>query len=169
MILTVESICGLESRPVMLKLRWMNCVWLLIPVLGWNAIFSSKLAHLAFEYDEAVPKWVLLTENIFRAVVMIVPLMMPLRWDSPQATIGIIVYLIGLVVYFTTWLPLVYAPDSAWSNSLAGFLAPAYTPLLWLTGIGMISNWWPYSLISFVFVGVHVGHWWQVYAVVTKK
>jgi hypothetical protein len=62
-----------------------------------------------------------------------------------------------------------YSPDSAWSNSLAGFLASAYTPLLWLIEIGLISGWWPYQVLSMVFVGVHIGHWWQVYGLVMRK
>ncbi len=37
----------------MLKLQWLNCLWLLAPILAWNAAFSSKLAHPAFEFDEA--------------------------------------------------------------------------------------------------------------------
>ena len=153
----------------MLKLQWMNCFWLLIPVLAWNARFSSKLAHPAFEFDTAVSKWVLLLENLLRASVMILPLLMPLRWDTEQAKIGIILYLIGLLVYFASWLPLMYSPDSAWSNSLAGFLAPAYTPLLWLFGIGLIGGWWPYLVLSTLFIGVHVSHWRQVYKNVLRE
>ena len=114
----------------MLKLQWLNCFWLIIPILAWNAAFSSKLAHSAFEFDEAVPRWVLMLENMVRGAVMILPLLMPLHWDTPQSKIGIAVYLVGLVVYFTSWVPLMVAPASSCSNSLIGFLAPAYTPLL---------------------------------------
>ncbi|MFC1996709.1 hypothetical protein ACFLXI_03755 [Chloroflexota bacterium] len=72
---------------------------------------------------------------------MILPLLMPLHWDTPQAIAGIVVYLIGLLVYFASWLPLKFSPDSIWSNSLSGFLAPAYTPLFWLIGITLIGGW----------------------------
>jgi hypothetical protein len=147
----------------MLKLQWLNCLWLLIPILAWNAIFSSKLAHPAFEFDEAVPRWVLLLENLLRFAVFVLPLLMPLRWDTAQSKIGIVVYAMGLLIYFASWVPLMVAPESAWSNSLFGFLAPAYTPLIWLIGMGLIGGWWPYLILSLVFVGVHVGHWWQVY------
>ena len=147
----------------MLKLQWLNCLWLLIPVLAWNAAFASRLAHPAFEFDEAVPRWVLVLENVLRIAVMALPIVMPLRWDSPNNQIGIVVYLVGLVVYFASWIPLMVAPDSAWSNSLLGFLAPAYTPLLWLVGIGLIGGWWPYLVLALIFVGVHVAHWSQVY------
>ena len=147
----------------MLKFQWLNCLWLLTPILGWNAIFSSKLAHPAFGFDEAVPRWVLLLENLLRFAVFVLPLLMPLRWDTAQSKIGIVVYAMGLLIYFASWVPLMVAPESAWSNSLFGFLAPAYTPLIWLIGVGLIGGWWPYLILSLVFVGVHVGHWWQVY------
>ena len=114
----------------MLKLQWLNCIWLLVPILAWNAAFSSKLAHPAFEFDEAVPKSVLLLENLLRVAVMVLPLLMPLRWGTLQSEVGIAFYIMGVLVYFASWIPLMVAPDSAWSNSLAGFLAPAYTPLL---------------------------------------
>jgi hypothetical protein len=147
----------------MLKLQWLNCLWLLIPILAWNAIFSSKLAHPAFEFDEAAPRWVLLLENLLRFVVFVLPLFMPLRWDTAQSKLGTVVYVIGVLVYFASWIPLMIAPESGWSNSLFGFLAPAYTPLIWLIGMGLMGGWWPYLILSVVFVGVHMGHWWQVY------
>lgn len=153
----------------MLKLQWLNCFWLLIPILAWNLVFSSKLAHPAFNHDETVPKLVLRVENVLRVGVMILPLLMPLRWDTPLSKLGINTYLIGLSIYFASWIPLMYAPNSAWSNNLAGFLTPAYTPLLWLVGIGLIAGWWPYLALSVVFVGVHIWHWGQVYALVMRK
>ena len=153
----------------MLKLQWLNCLWLLIPVLVWNAAFSSKLAHPAFKHDEAVPKWVLSLENVLRGAVMILPLLMPLRWDTLHSKVGIAVYLVGMVVYFASWIPLMVAPESAWSNSVLGFLAPAYTPLVWLVGMGLIGGWWLYLALSVVFVAVHIGHWGQVYTLVMKN
>ena len=150
----------------MLKLQWLNCLWLLMPILAWNIIFSSQLAHPAFKFDAAVPQWVLLLENVLRAAVMILPFFMSLRWDTTTSKVGIAIYLIGLILYFASWIPLMVAPESAWSNSLPGFLAPAYTPLIWLVGIGLIGGGWPYLILSVIFVGVHIGHWWQVYAFV---
>ena len=152
----------------MLKPRWINCFWLLIPVLAWNAVFSAKLAHPAFNFDDVVPGWVLLLENLLRAAVMLLPLLMPVRWDAPFAKIGIVVYLLGLLLYFASWIPLMVMPTSVWSISAAGFLAPAYIPLLWLVGIGFIGGWWPYLAISVIFVGVHVSHWGQVFFLVAR-
>ena len=148
---------------MMLKLQWLNCFWLLIPILAWNGVFSAKLAHPAFKLDEAVPGWILILENLLRIATMLLPLFMPLRWDTAQSKLGIAIYLLGLVVYFVSWIPLMVVPSSAWSNSPLGFLAPAYTPLLWLAGMGLIAGWWPYLVLSAAFVGVHLVHWSQIY------
>ena len=55
-------------------------------------------------------------------------------------------YALGVLVYFASWLPLIYASDAAWSKSAAGLLAPAYTPLICLTGIALIGGSRPYAL-----------------------
>ena len=149
-----------------MKLRWLNGFLLLIPILAWNVIFSGKLAHPAFEHDEDVSQWLLILENLLRMAVMVLPLFLPMKWDTAQNKIGWVVYGVGVLLYFATWIPLMMEPDSAWSNSLLGFTAPASTPLLWLLGIGLIGGCWPYVGLSVVFVAIHVGHWMQVLSIV---
>jgi hypothetical protein len=34
----------------------------------------------------------------------------------------------------------IYFPQSAWSQSVFGFMAPAYTTIIWLVGIGLIGQ-----------------------------
>jgi hypothetical protein len=63
-----------------------------------------------------------------------------------------------VLIYFASWLPLIYARETAWSKSAAGLLAPAYTPLIWLAGIALVGGSWPYALASLLFVGLHVYH-----------
>ncbi len=94
--------------------------------------------------------------------VFIVPLCLTLKWDTLQRKIGWGLYIAGILVYFASWIPLMVYPDSAWSNSLIGFTAPAFTPLIWLAGIGLMGGWRPYLGLSVVFVGVHLWHWSQV-------
>ncbi len=35
---------------------------------------------------------------------------------------------------------LIHMPDSLWSQSIVGFAAPAYTPVLWLVGISWMAD-----------------------------
>ena len=97
-------------------------------------------------------------KQALRVAVFLWPLLLPLRWRDQQSRAGLAVYALGLLIYCAAWLPLIYLPEAAWSQSAAGLLAPAYTPLIWLAGIALIGGSWPYALLSLLFVGVHVYH-----------
>ena len=77
-------------------------------------------------------------------------------------------YLAGVLIYIAAWGLLILAPDSSLARTPAAFLAPAYTPLLWLAGIALVGDrlfasriswrWWIYLVLSALFVAFHVGH-----------
>jgi hypothetical protein len=92
---------------------------------------------------------------------------MPLRIETQSQQLGLWLYIAGTAVYFISWLAQMYFPQSAWSLSVWGFLAPAYTPLIWLVGIGLIGSTlyfsspyrsWMYIVASVIFVGFHLSH-----------
>ena len=37
------------------KLQLMNCLWLLIHIFAWNAIFATRLPQEGFKSDAGVP------------------------------------------------------------------------------------------------------------------
>jgi hypothetical protein len=60
-----------------------------------------------------------------------------------------------------------------WAGSALGFLAPAYTPVLWFTGLALLGRrlfwggfyrWWMYLVLSLAFLAAHVTHTFIVYA-----
>jgi hypothetical protein len=68
---------------------------------------------------------------------------------------------------------LLLVPDSMWSLSPVGFLAPAYTPLIWLVGLALLGQrlywggfyrWWMYLVPVGAFLAFHLGHATLVYA-----
>ena len=76
------------------------------------------------------------------------------------------------MLYLLSWIPLMIAPESGWSTSWPGFVAPAYTPLLWLTGLGLIGRRlyvrspyqrWMYIALASGFIAFHVTHTSIVY------
>ena len=142
----------------MLKLQILNCIWLLVPIFVWNAIFATRLPQEGFQSDIGVPQVIKIAEHALRIGVFIWPLFLPLRRDNVLSQTGIILYIIGLLVYLASWLPLLYNPESMWSKSAVSLLAPAFTPLLWFSGIAIIGQSWYYGLVSILFVGVHVYH-----------
>ncbi len=80
--------------------------------------------------------------------------MIPILWGKP----GLMLYLTGSALYFASWLPLLLTPQSAWSQSAAGLLAPRLTPLLPFLGIALIGQNWVYALVSLIFILAHTWH-----------
>ena len=147
----------------------LNCFLLLIPILVWNAILAPKLpvAYQAEIFDKDIPSVVTLGENIFRTFVMFLPLLMPLSMASRSQKLGLYIFIFGMLVYFLSWIVLMAFPSGTWSMSAAGFLAPAYTPLIWLVGIGLVGTQfyfrspyqsWMYILLSIIFLSFHITH-----------
>ena len=153
-----------------------NCFWLLAPILVFNLLFATQLpaAYQINVFWKDIPKAISVPENLFRTLVMIFPLFMRLRVSTPGQKLGLGVYLAGLLCYFASWTALIAAPWSSWSMSATGFVAPAYTPIVWLTGIGMIGDelWiprvpfrsWMYWTISALFLLFHNLHAVTVYS-----
>lgn len=146
-----------------------NLGWLLVPVLLWNVALSSRLPNFfspeIFGFN--IPTFLSTTENILRIAVFALPFFAPFELATKSQKIGIAVYCIGLSTYFLSWIPLIVAPDSYWSLSALGLLAPAYTPLIWLLGIALLMQrlyfqtfykWWVYLILSIGFLAVHITH-----------
>jgi hypothetical protein len=152
----------------------LNCFILVIPIFLWNILFATSLpSGFSMEFFwKDIPPIVGTTENITRIIAFFLPLLMPLTIQTRQQRIGLGIYLAGVAIYFLSWIMQIYCPDSAWSSSVFGFLAPAYTTLIWFIGIGLIGDRLffqvPYKriiyiAISMVFVVFHTTHTYIVY------
>ena len=152
----------------------MNCMLFLLPIMAWNIIFFSKLPYLYSQevFEKNIPVLIKYGENIFRTVILILPILMPLRIETQIQKLGLFLYTAGTAVYFLSWLAQMYFPESTWSLSVFGSLAPAYTPLIWLIGIGLIGSTlyfpsfyrsWMYIASSITFVAFHLSHAFTVY------
>jgi hypothetical protein len=145
-----------------LKFHPVNCFWLILPLAIWNVLLGPGIADPHITSDANSPQWLLSVENITRIAVFALPLLMPLprgkEWQSSLVKAGLIIYIAGMVIYFASWMPLLLAPDSAWSNSSSGWLAPRLTPFLCFLGIAMIGQSWQYAVISILFIFFHTWH-----------
>jgi len=140
----------------------------------WN-VFLTKELPKAFQPEifwDDIPSFLTYGENISRIIVFILTFLMPLSILTSTQKKGLFLYISGSMLYFASWLLLIYFPDSGWCNSILGFMAPAYTPFLWLTGIGVIGNSfyfnltyrrWQFIGTSIVFLTFHNFHTLTIY------
>lgn len=135
-----------------------NCVWLVIPALLWNGIFTSRLGTADFGSEFAVPRTVLWFETIGRIVAFAGPVFLTMRLYGVAGRCGLALLLVGYALYFASWLPHLYWPSGAIALSYVGFLAPYATPLVLFVGIALIGRSWLYGIGTAIFVGAHVAH-----------
>lgn len=125
-----------------------NCFLLTVPILVWNSLLAGKLPQ-AFTQEVSgsdIPSIIIIGENISRLLLFVLAFLMPLKLESNRHFQGLALYILGLLLYFSSWILLIFFPFSAWSTSLPGFMAPAYTPIVWLLGISMIGSTYHYKL-----------------------
>ena len=146
----------------------------LLPIFIWNIFLTSKLppAYDPILFNSNIPFFIVAGENIFRSIIFLLPLFFRLNLTSSLNKKGVIIFSFGVAVYFSSWLVLIYAPNSGWSNSILGFTAPAYTPIIWLVGLSLlvesyylkcVYSKWHYILPSIAFLIFHVSHTVYVY------
>ncbi|MFH2102643.1 MAG: hypothetical protein ABIJ39_04725 [Chloroflexota bacterium] len=153
--------CGRSWRKnadTQLKLTWLSCFLLILPLLAWNLVLGPRISDPGVISDAHSPGWLLVAENLTRILVFALPLLLPLPVKDTWSKAGLIVYIARTLVYFASWLPLLLAPGSAWSNSTLGLLAPRLTPFLSLLGIALTGGAWPYGVLSAVFIFFQTWH-----------
>jgi len=157
-----------------IKKYLLNCFLLLIPLFLWNIILFDFLpkSYSPDVFWKDIPNLVGYSENILRIIVFVIPLVMVLSLKSRLQKIGLSIYFIGLILYFSSWIILIISPESNWSQSLIGFMAPAFTTIIWFIGIGLVGNKaffkFPkltliYISLSLLFVIFHSAHTYIVF------
>jgi len=151
-----------------LKIILTNGYVPLIPIIIWNYIFMSKLPLIyqtqSFNHD--IPFLITVGENIFRSVIFILPLFFKVSISESRQRKGLVVFVIGVLLYFVSWLTLVYMPASTWSDNIFVFSSPAYTPIIWLVGLSMMVercyffrySKWHYIVPAILFSIFHIYH-----------
>jgi hypothetical protein len=140
------------------EVRWLNSLWLIVPLFAWNITLAPKITLTQVVSDFYSPPWLLAAENITRIIVFAFPILLPLHVQDKLSKTGFVVYLIGTLIYFITWIPLIWAPDSIWSQNALGLLAPRLTPSLLLLRIALIGHSVIYAVVSTLFIILHTGH-----------
>jgi hypothetical protein len=119
-----------------------------------------------------IPHWLGLLENCFRILVFALPGFLYFGKRELGQPLGWYLYVGGLVIYLISYLIQVFFPLGAFSQSLVGFTAPAWSTLAFFVGIGLVCkhSWLPipwyrttYLVIVVLFLIFHVWHSGLVY------
>lgn len=155
----------MKRRDYILK----NAFLLLVPILLWNWLLMDYLPPV-YQPDifwEDIPSWIALPENMFRIAVFVLPALMIISLKSKTGKRGMSLYVVGSLLYYLSWLMVMRYPESAWSKSIIGFTAPAWTTIFWLSGIAMLGSRsilslsklnWIYAFMALSFVCFHTIH-----------
>jgi hypothetical protein len=112
-------------------------------------------------------------ENLFRLAFFFLAFLMPVTKQSVKKVWPWAVYVVGILLYFGCWVPLITNSSGTWSQSLPGLLAPSITPLGWMAGIILIGEgfsfgiphhkWIPW-IVTILFVFFHNLHVWLAFS-----
>jgi len=149
---------------------------LIFPIIIWNISFFSYLpsSYAPSNFNSDIPLWIIVGENLFRMVLFIFPLFVQVNIKISFGNKGLIIYLLGVLIYFSSWLAIIISPSSVWSSSVLGYSAPAYTPIIWILGLSMMVDSyyfkyrlnyskWHFLLPSLSLIGFHISHAIYVY------
>ncbi|MBI1306143.1 MAG: hypothetical protein GC181_05965 [Bacteroidetes bacterium] len=147
----------------------------MIPVLIWNLIYTGALPK-AFQpatFQNDIPGYISIPENVLRLLVFMLALLMRIRFAKPLQRSAALLYFLGILLYFASWKLLMDSPQGLWARSLIGFMAPSFTPVIWLFGIGLMTDSsyfnlplkkWHFLVTVILFLFFHNYHVWMIYS-----
>lgn len=91
------------------------------------------------QWDQ-IPKALDVAENIFRFPVFLLPLFFRITLESDVNKAGLVLYAVGVLVYFLSWAVQLWRQDKGSSRTALFRMAPAYTTVIWLSGIALLGK-----------------------------
>jgi len=146
-----------------------NCFWFFIPVIISNVIFTKYLPEY---YLKNINHPIVTIETIARTITIAFSVIMAINLNNKLGKIGLIVYIIGVLIYFCSYFIVIKIPAISFNNNLIVLLAPYWTSVLWLVGIGLLGNklfvnipyhYAAYIAISIIFTIIHSIHGYMCY------
>jgi len=146
-----------------------NCFLLFIPILLFNILFFKKLPS---HYLKDITNPIIIIETITRIITIAFSIIMIINIQNKIEKIGIIIYIIGVIIYFTSYFIEIYASYTLFGRNIIFILAPYWTSVIWLIGIGLVGNrlfvnipyhFSVYLILSVIFTTIHTIHGYLCY------
>lgn len=128
----------------------------LIPILIFNVFFAQKLTEVGYltsPNDIGALKYV---ELVLRISIWALPLFIFIDYSSPKFKWYLISFIVGVLLYFGSWLIIIYFPAIRVTSTWWIQLGPAYLPIIWLVSLALMSknDYW-FIPVSIVFCVIH--------------
>jgi len=117
-------------------------IWLWLPPLVASFAFWPNLGP-SYQPDifwHDIPSVLGIVENTSRFGVITFSALLLMSWRTHSERTGWIIYTVGFALYALCQWAIVLGPTGWWATSAFGFLAPAYTPIIFVVGIGLIGS-----------------------------
>ena len=146
-----------------------NCFLLFIPILVFNILFFKKLPSY---YLKNISHPIIIAETITRIITIAFSMIMAIDIKNKTGKIDLIIYIIGIIIYFTSYFIEIYAPNTLFGKNIIFILAPYWTSVIWLIGIGLVGNrlfvnipyhFIVYLVLSIIFATIHTIHGYLCY------
>ncbi len=119
-----------------------NGIWFTLPPLLFSLSLMNALPEALTPalFNTGIPELLATGENIVRIVVFALPAFFSVGFSTKTQKQGLALYLAGIVLYYSSYLALIFFPDSIWSNSMVGVVATAYTNFFWMIGLALLGE-----------------------------
>ena len=157
---------------VVIILKYINnCFLFFVPLLVFNILFFKKLPS---HYLKNISHPIITAETITRIITIAFSMIMAINIHGKIGKIGLIIYIIGIIIYCTSYFIEIYFSDTLFGRNIILVLAPYWTSVIWLIGIGLLGNrlfvnipyhFTVYSILSIIFAAVHTIHGYLCYKI----
>jgi len=146
-----------------------NCFLLFIPILVFNILFFKKLPS---HYLRNISHPIIIMETITRTITIAFSIIMAINIQNKTGKIGLMIFIIGTIIYFTSYFIEIYASNTFFGKKIIFILAPYWTSVIWLIGIGLVGNklfvnipyhFTVYLVLSIIFATIHTIHGYLCY------
>jgi len=146
-----------------------NCFLLFVPILVFNILFFKKLP---LHYLKNISHRIIIMETIARIITVAFSIIMAINNQNKTGKIGLMIYIIGTIIYFASYFIEIYASNTLFGRKIIFILAPYWTSVIWLIGIGLIGNrffinipyhFTVYLVLSIIFATIHTIHGYLCY------
>jgi hypothetical protein len=140
-----------------------------VPLIIFNIVVTKYLP--AF-YLKNIHHPIVMFETIARIITIAFSVIMMMNVNNNIGKLGFVIYIIGVFIYFCSYIVVIKIPAKSFNHNLIILLAPYWTSFLWLAGIGLLGNklffnvpyhFIIYVTISFVFAIIHSVHGYLCY------